>query len=60
MRLKDVNLKLAAGVDGGKGWESDVKEMMLDVSKFSKFVWKPRYSSSNAIMAAVKSILQQN
>jgi UDP-glucose 4-epimerase len=60
MRLKDVNLKLAGGVDGGKGWKSDVKEMMLDVSKFSKFGWKPRYSSSNAIIATVKSILQQN
>jgi UDP-glucose 4-epimerase len=60
MRLKGVDLKLTGGVDGGRGWKSDVKEMMLDVSKFSNFGWKPRYSSSNAIKATVKSILQQN
>ena len=33
MKLKNVNLKLTRGVDGGRGWKGDAKNMLLDITK---------------------------
>jgi len=33
MKLSDVEFKFAGGVDGGRGWVTDVKNMLLDTIK---------------------------
>ena len=35
MRLRNVNLKLTGRVDGRRGWNGDVKNMLLDIAKIS-------------------------
>ena len=57
MGLKDVKFRLTGGVDGGRGWVGDVKNMLLDVSRLKKLGWKPRYNSAEAVRQVVKEIL---
>ncbi len=57
MGLDNVNIKLTGGVDGGRGWKGDVKEMLLDVSNLRSLGWKPTYSSADAIRSTVRSML---
>jgi len=33
MKLKNVKFKFTGGVDGGRGWKGDIKNMLLDISK---------------------------
>jgi len=42
MKPKNVKLKLTAGVDGGRGWKGDVKNMLLDIGKIKSLGWKPK------------------
>jgi UDP-glucose 4-epimerase len=39
---------------GRQGWVGDVPNMRLDVSRLKKLGWKPKYSSGEAVMKAVK------
>jgi len=55
MGLKDVELKFTGGVDGGRGWIGDVKNMLLDISKLKLRGWRPRYNSEQAIRVTVKN-----
>jgi UDP-glucose 4-epimerase len=55
MGLKDVKFVFTGGVDGGRGWIGDVKNMQLDINKIKKLGWKPRLSSEQAIRQTVKS-----
>ena len=57
MGLKNVEFKLTGGVDGGRGWIGDVKNMLLDISKLKKLEWKPRYNSAEAVRQAIKEVL---
>ena len=41
MKLRNVEIKVLGGVDGGRGWKGDVKEMLLDISKLKDLGWKP-------------------
>jgi UDP-glucose 4-epimerase len=57
MGLKDVKFVFTGGVDGGRGWIGDVKNMQLDINKIKKQGWKPRLSSEQAIRQTVKSYI---
>jgi UDP-glucose 4-epimerase len=57
MGLKDVKFVFTGGVDGGRGWIGDVKNMHLDINKIKKLGWKPRLSSEQAIRQTVKSYI---
>ena len=57
MNLDDVRLNFTGGVDGGRGWVGDVKNMLLDTTKLRSRGWKPRYSSEEAVRMAARSIL---
>ncbi len=48
---------LTGGVDGGRGWVGDVKQMLLDVGRLKSLGWAPRYSSEEAVRVTVKRIL---
>ena len=57
MKLKNVKLKLTSGVDNGRGWKGDVKNMLLDTSKLKGLGWKPKLNSKQAITKTIKELL---
>jgi len=57
MGLENVEFKLTGGVNGGRGWLGDIKNMLLDVSKLKRLGWKPRYNSAEAVRQAIKEVL---
>jgi len=59
MGLKNVKLTFTGGVDGGRGWVGDVKNMLLDITKLKTHAWKPQYNSQQAIAKTVKHLTNQ-
>ena len=59
MGLENVNFRLTGGVDGGRGWKGDVKNMLLDVGKLKSLGWKPRYNSEESVRLAAKSLISE-
>jgi len=57
MGLKDVNFNFTSGVDGGRGWRGDVKNMLLDVENLKSIGWRPKYSSGEAVRKTVKALV---
>ena len=58
MGLTKVDLKFTGGVDGGRGWIGDVKNMLLDISKLKSRGWKPKHNSEQAVKLTVQDILR--
>jgi UDP-glucose 4-epimerase len=48
--------KFTGGVDGGRGWKGDVKNMLLDISKLKSIGWKPKHNSQQTITKTVKHL----
>jgi UDP-glucose 4-epimerase len=59
MRLKNVKLVFTGGVEGGRGWKRDVKNMLLDITRLKRLGWKPRLNSKQAVREAVKSLINE-
>jgi UDP-glucose 4-epimerase len=57
MGLEGVKLVFTGGVDGGRGWKGDVKNMLLDITKLKTLGWKPKLNSRQAVREAAKSLL---
>jgi UDP-glucose 4-epimerase len=57
MGLRDVRMHYTGGVDGGRGWKGDVKNMLLDIEKIRKTGWRPKYNSAESIRRTVRSLL---
>jgi UDP-glucose 4-epimerase len=57
--LGDVDFRITGGVDGGRGWVGDVKDMLLDVSKLKELGWRPRFNSVEAVRLTVKETLRK-
>lgn len=57
MGLKNVEIRYTGGVEGGRGWRGDVKEMLLDISKIKGLGWKPKLNSEEAVRQATKDII---
>jgi UDP-glucose 4-epimerase len=55
--LRNVKMKLTGGVDGGRGWLGDVKNMHLSVEKLQRLGWHPSLNSEEAIRAATRDLL---
>lgn len=60
MGLKEVKLKFSSGVEGGRGWIGDVKNMLLDVTKLKSIGWKPKLNSEQAIRKAAKRSIAES
>jgi UDP-glucose 4-epimerase len=45
MGLQDVEFKFTGGVDGGRDWKGDVKNMLLDINKFKVLGRGPKLNS---------------
>ncbi len=54
---KKPKFKFTGGVDNGKGWKGDIKEMLLDISKLEKLGFKPKDSSKQAVREAVRETI---
>jgi UDP-glucose 4-epimerase len=48
------------GGRGGSGWNGDVKNMLLDVTKLKSKGWTPRHSSEEAVILTVRSSLHSD
>jgi len=47
----------SGGVDGGRGWLGDVKNMLLDTKKLQALGWKPKFGSAEAVRRTTREIL---
>jgi UDP-glucose 4-epimerase len=56
IRLDNVEFTYTGGVDGGRGWKGDVKNMLLDASKLKAKGWKPKSNSEQALRKTVKEL----
>jgi UDP-glucose 4-epimerase len=59
MGLKNVKLIFTGGVDGGRGWIGDVKNMLLDVSKLKSIGWKLKLNSKQAVKEATRHLIAE-
>jgi UDP-glucose 4-epimerase len=53
------NAKIKYGF-GNKGWKGDVPKFRYNVNKLLELGWKPKYSSQEAVIKAIKEIIDQN
>lgn len=59
MELSDVEIKYTGGLDDGRGWRGDVKEMLLDISKIKMLGWEPKLNSEEAVRQTAKDIISE-
>jgi UDP-glucose 4-epimerase len=57
MGLHCVKMNFTGGVDGGRGWLGDVKQMHLSIRKLRRLGWTPKLNSEAAIRRAAKELL---
>ena len=57
MGLHGVKMNFTGGVDGGRGWLGDVKQMHLSIGKLRSLGWTPKLNSEAAIRTAAKELL---
>jgi len=57
MGLRGVRYEWTGGVQGGRGWIGDVKNMLLSSDKLRSYGWEPTMNSSQAINKAVREIV---
>jgi len=57
--LRDVELRFTGGVDGGRGWVGDVKQMLLDVSRLKALGWRIRFNSREAVELTAKQLVKE-
>lgn len=59
MNLRNVKFNFTGGVDGGRGWVGDVKNMLLDISKIKSRGWRSTRNSEESVRLTVKQILSK-
>jgi UDP-glucose 4-epimerase len=59
MRVPKIRFRFTGGVDGGRGWKGDVKNMQLSIRKLLDSGWKPRYSSKQAVKLAAHELVRE-
>ena len=59
MGLKNVKLKFSGGVEGGRGWIGDVKNMLLDITQLKSLGWRPKLNGKQAVREAAKSLIRE-
>ena len=59
MNLNEVQFSFTGGVNGGRGWVGDVKNMLLDTTKLKSKGWRPRYNSEQSVRLTIRKILQR-
>lgn len=59
MRCPRMRLRFTGGVDGGRGWRGDVKNMQLSIQKILESGWEPEYSSRRAVELTVRGLARE-
>jgi UDP-glucose 4-epimerase len=54
-----IRCRFTGGVDGGRGWKGDVKNMQLSIDTLLGTGWKPRYSSEQSVKLAVRELSRE-
>ena len=54
--LNGVEVVITGGVEDGRGWVGDIKNMMLDVGRAREIGWSPRLNSWEAVKRAVEEL----
>lgn len=57
MGQRGARYEWTGGVQGGRGWIGDVKNMLLSSDKLRSYGWEPTMNSSQAIKRAVREIV---
>jgi len=50
----DIKKNFTGGIEGGRGWIGDVKNMLLDINKIKSSGWQPTLNSASAIRKTLK------
>lgn len=58
MQMTGVKIEFTGGVDNGRGWKGDVKNMLLDVGKIISAGWQARYGSLEAVKMTARELAQ--
>ena len=56
MRL-NPRYRFTGGVDSGRGWKGDVKDMFLEISRLRSLGWEPKYDSVESIRMTTRQML---
>lgn len=59
LRLRDTQFIFTGGVEGGRGWVSDVKNMLLDTTKLKSTGWKPKHNSEEFVAHAIRETISK-
>ncbi len=59
MGLKGTELNLTGGIEGGRGWKGDVKDMLLSIDKLQSIGWQPSMSSKKAVSQTIRELIPQ-
>jgi UDP-glucose 4-epimerase len=59
MGCPKIHLRFTGGVDGGRGWKGDVKNMQLSIKKLLDSGWKPKYTSKQAVELAAHELARE-
>jgi UDP-glucose 4-epimerase len=54
--LDDVAFTFTGGVNGGRGWRGDVKNMLLDVRRLKSLGWHWKHTSEAAVRRTVQTL----
>jgi len=60
MKLTGVELTTTGGVDNGRGWIGDVKQMQLNIEKLKKLSSVPKLTSRAAVALASKELFTES
>jgi len=56
--IMHINKIFTGGIDGGRGWVGDVRNMLLDTQKIRKLGWQPKLDSAQAIRKACQEMVK--
>ena len=59
MGCPKIRFRFTGGVDGGRGWKGDVKNMQLSIKKLLDSGWTPKHSSIQAVELAAHELAQK-
>lgn len=59
MGLKGVKINYTGGVEGGRGWVGDVKDMLLDISKIKSLGWRPKHNSKESVRLTARELIDE-
>lgn len=59
MSVQGVQFVFTGGVDGGRGWIGDVKDMQLSIDRLLATGWRPRYNSESTARQTTRLLIGQ-